>query len=183
MIAFLAFLTIIAQLAVVAVAACWLVQRLSGGRRRPLDTVSGWITNDALKLAWLVAAVATAGSLYMSEVEEFQPCSLCWYQRIAMYPLVVILGVGVLRNDRGVRWYALPLALIGAGIAAYHYQLERFPDQEALACSLSVPCTTIWFEEFGYITIPMMALSAFLLIAVILTLGGRRHGQGVTDEA
>jgi disulfide bond formation protein DsbB len=100
-----------------------------------------------------------------------------------MYPLVVLLGIAVLRRDHAARWYAIPIALIGTAIGAYHYQLERFPDQEAIACSSSVPCTTIWFEQLGYLTIPMMALSAFLLIAVILTLGGRHHGQGFADQA
>ncbi len=144
--------------------------------------IAGWIAADWLKLAWLVAAVATLGSLYMSEVRHFQPCPLCWYQRIAMYPLVVILGIAVLRRDHAVGRYVLPLSLIGAAIGLYHYQLERFPEQDAIACSTAVPCTTIWFEQLGYITIPMMAMSAFLLIATIVTLGGR-HGQGIADEA
>ncbi len=182
MIEFLAFLTVVAQLAVLVVVISWGVQKASAGARRPLDAIARVIAPDALKLAWLVAAIATLGSLYMSEMRNFQPCPLCWYQRIAMYPLVVLLGVAVLRGDRDVRWYVLPQALIGAAISVYHYQLERFPDQEKIACSTDIPCTTIWFEQFGYITIPMMALSAFLLIAVITTLGAR-HGQGIAREA
>jgi disulfide bond formation protein DsbB len=177
----LAVCTVLAQVAVVVTIACWLVQRLSA--RRPLDALTRLVQRDALRLAWLTAAVATAGSLYMSEMRDFQPCPLCWYQRIAMYPLALILLVAAVRDDRRVGWYALPLTLVGGGIAAYHYQLERFPDQETLACSTSVPCTTIWFEQFGYITLPMMALSAFALIASLIWLGGRTHGQGITNEA
>lgn len=180
MIEFLALLTVVAQACVAIVVVSWVVERVSP--RRPLDTIAGWISADWLKLAWLVAAIATFGSLYMSEVRHFQPCPLCWYQRIAMYPLIVILGIAVLRRDATIWRYVLPLSLIGAAIGAYHYQLERFPEQEAIACSSAVPCTTIWFEQLGYITIPMMAMSAFLLVAVIVTLGGR-HGQGVTSEA
>jgi disulfide bond formation protein DsbB len=179
---FLAVLAVAAQVAVVL----WVVLRgieLLGGSRRPLDAAGRLIARDALKLAWLVSLVATAGSLYMSEVQHYQPCVLCWYQRIAMYPLVVILGIAALRRDEQVRRYVLPLVGIGAAISIYHYQLERFPEQETIACSATVPCTTIWFEQFGYITIPMMALSAFALIAVILATGRRGHGQGVTDEA
>ena len=182
MIEFLTALTVAAQLAVVA----WIVLRvveLLGGPRGPLDAVGRWLQQDALKLAWLVAAVAMAGSLYMSESRHFIPCPLCWYQRIAMYPLVVVLGIAALRRDESARWYAIPLALIGSVISIYHYQLERFPDQETIACSASVPCTTIWFEQLGYITIPMMALSAFALVVVILIAGGRHHGQGIADEA
>jgi disulfide bond formation protein DsbB len=178
MIGFLAVLTIVAQVLVAA----WLVLRLIelvGGTRRPLDAIARAIGPDSLKIAWLVAATAMAGSLYLSEVRHFPPCVLCWYQRIAMYPLVLVLGIAAVRRDPAVRIYAIPLALIGLGISAYHYQLERFPDQETIACTTSVPCTTIWFEQFGYITTPLMALSAFALICVVLTLGGR-HGRVTT---
>lgn len=180
MIELLAILTVVAQVIVVLAAVAWIAARR--GRHGLLDALTRAIGPDSLKLAWLVAVVATAGSLYMSEVRHFQPCPLCWYQRIAMYPLVVVLGVAVLRRDPGVRWYVLPVVLIGAAISAYHYQLERFPDQDAIACSSDIPCTIIWFEQLGYITIPMMALSAFGLIATILMLGGR-HGQGIPRKA
>ena len=70
-----------------------------------------------------------AGSLYFSEVAHFVPCRLCWYQRIAMYPLVLLLGIATLRRDVGIRLYAIPLAAIGAAVSIYHVQLERFPDQ------------------------------------------------------
>jgi disulfide bond formation protein DsbB len=173
-------LTLAAQAVVALTLVLWIVERASA--RRPLRAIGRRIGHDALKLAWLVAAIATAGSLYLSEVRHFEPCPLCWYQRIAMYPLVVVLGIAVLRRDHDARWYAIPVALVGLAIGAYHYQLERFPDQDAIACTSSVPCTTIWFEQLGYITIPMMAMSAFALVVVILTVGGR-HGQGIPDEA
>ena len=79
------------------------------------------------------------GSLYFSEVAHFVPCRLCWYQRIAMYPLVLLLGIATLRRDRGIRLYAIPLAAIGAAVSIYHVQLERFPDQASF-CSLEAPC-------------------------------------------
>ncbi|MCW2920792.1 MAG: disulfide oxidoreductase [Thermoleophilia bacterium] len=180
MLELLTALTLAAQAIVALALACWIVERVSS--RSPLRAIGLRIGHDALKLAWLVAAVATAGSLYMSEVRHFEPCPLCWYQRIAMYPLVVLLGIAVLRRDHLARWYAIPIALVGLAIGAYHYQLERFPDQDAIACTSSVPCTTIWFEQLGYITIPMMAMSAFALVVVILAIGGR-HGQGIPDEA
>ena len=181
MVELLALLTIAAQLVVLLTGACWLLAHVAH-EPRPLALLTRAVGPDALRLAWLVAAVATVGSLYMSEYRHFQPCTLCWYQRIAMYPLVVVLGVAAWRRDLGARFAVLPLALLGASISIYHYQLERFPHQEQIACSSTVPCTTIWFEQFGYITIPMMALSAFALIAVILTIGAR-NGQGITNEA
>jgi disulfide bond formation protein DsbB len=183
MIALLALLTVVAQVVVLGVLVLWVLERTKVTCRRPLDTVARLIGPDALRLAWLVVAIATAGSLYFSEVRHFTPCPLCWYQRIAMYPLVLVLAVATWRRDLSVRWYVLPIALLGGVIGVYHYQLERFPEQEAIACSTAVPCTTIWFEQLGYITIPMMALSAFALVATILVLGGRSHGQGSTNQA
>ena len=180
MIAFLAVLAVVAQLATLGVLVAWIMQRV--GSRRPFDALVAVVGPDALRLAWLVALVAMAGSLYFSEVRHFAPCPLCWYQRIAMYPLALVLGIAAVTDDRRIGRYVLPVALVGAAISSYHYQLERFPDQEAVACSKEIPCTTIWFEQFGYITLPLLALSAFLLIAALVWLGGR-HGQGVTSEA
>lgn len=178
-------LAIAAQLATVLVVGAWVVQRARrtrGAAARPFDALVRVVGGDALRIAWLAALVATAGSLYFSEMRHFQPCPLCWYQRIAMYPLVLTLGVAAVTNDRRVGRYVLPPVLVGAAISLYHVQLERFPQQEARACSKAVPCTTIWFEQFGYITMPVLALSAFAFIAALVWLGGR-HGQGVTTQA
>ena len=119
-------------------------------------------------MAFAVALMATLGSLYFSEIAHFEPCRFCWYQRIAMYPLVVILGIAAWRKDIGARIYVLPLAVIGAILATYHYLLQWFPNIEVTACSTTAPCTGVWFREFGYISIPFLALSAFLLIIALL---------------
>jgi disulfide bond formation protein DsbB len=182
MITLLATATLVAQVLLGVVAVAAVLAAL--GRGSMLDAVGRFVGPDAVRLAWLVALVATVGSLYMSEVRHFQPCPLCWYQRVCMYPLVVVLGIAALTRDHRIGRYVLPLTVIGAATSVYHYQLERFPEQEAVACSRSVPCTTIWFEQFGYITIPMMALSAFALIGVLVWLAGRtHHGQGISDQA
>jgi disulfide bond formation protein DsbB len=97
-------------------------------------------------------------------VAHFVPCRLCWYQRIAMYPLVPMLGLAALRADDSVRRYALVLAAIGAPISAWHILVERFPNLESGACDPANPCSLIWVNTFGYLTIPTMALSAFCLI-------------------
>jgi disulfide bond formation protein DsbB len=122
--------------------------------------------------AWIVAVLATAGSLYFSEVAHFEPCRLCWYQRIAMYPLVVILGVAAVRRDPGVRRYAVPLAVIGALIATYHYALEWLPWLDSGVCAATTPCTIVWFRQLGFVSLPYLALSAFLLIVALLWLAG-----------
>lgn len=130
-------------------------------RRSGFGEMSTW-------LATLVALVATVGSLTYSEWFGFEPCLLCWYQRIAMYPLVPVLAVGALRRDPAVRLYGLPLSLIGTAIASWHYLLQTFPALDTGACSLGVPCTAKYVNEFGFVSIPFMALSGFVLITVLL---------------
>lgn len=125
-------------------------------------------------MAFAVALTATLGSLYHPEVARFTPCELCWYQRIAMYPLPVLLAVAWRRGDALVRRYVVPVAAIGAGLALYHYQLERFPDQGGFSCTADVPCTLVWVWMFRFISIPFMALSAFALIAWLVWIAGQR---------
>ena len=125
---------------------------------------------QALALAAFVAVIATAGSLYFSEVAHFTPCKLCWYQRIAMYPLAPTLVVATIRRDLGVRVYGAILAVVGALVATYHVLLERYPTLESSICDPTNPCTLIWVERFGYLTIPGMAPSGFALILVLLAI-------------
>ena len=120
-------------------------------------------------LAWAQALVATTGSLFLSEVLGYPPCVLCWYQRIAMYPLVVVLAVGILRRDRGVYQTVLPLSLIGLAIALYHNLLYvGFIPEAASACRAGVSCTTRFFEWFGFVTIPFLSLTAFTVITILM---------------
>jgi disulfide bond formation protein DsbB len=120
-------------------------------------------------LAFLVAATSTLGSLYFSEIAEFTPCRLCWFQRIAMYPLSVVLLVGAIRKDAAVRWYAGPLAAIGAGVSAYHTLIEWRPALDTGACEATGPsCTYVWFREFGFLSLATMALVGFLTILILL---------------
>ena len=120
-------------------------------------------------LAWLVAIVATAGSLYFSEVRLFVPCALCWWQRIWMYPLVGVLGIGVFSRDERVWRYGLPLAVVGLGTAWYHYLIQRVPELAPPAvCRSGVPCTLQYIDWFGFVTIPFLAGMAFTVITVLL---------------
>ncbi|MFA9443899.1 disulfide bond formation protein B [Egicoccus sp. AB-alg6-2] len=122
----------------------------------------------ALPLATAVAVVATGGSLYLSEVAGYLPCALCWYQRIAMYPLVVVLGVATLRRDQAAWTTVAPLTVIGAGIAAWHVAVERMPALGSGVCDPSAPCAIRWVEEFGFLTIPTMALIGFVTITLLV---------------
>jgi disulfide bond formation protein DsbB len=121
----------------------------------------------AIVIAWVVALLATVGSLYFSEVAGFTPCTLCWYQRIAMYPFVVLLGVAALRRARSVTG-APALAAAGAAVAGYHVALEWIPSLDTGACAVAAPCTYVWFREFGVFSLPTLALTAFLLILTLL---------------
>ena len=124
-----------------------------------------------VQLAWLQAVVATGGSLYFSEVLKLVPCVLCWYQRIAMYPLVVILTIGLFVRETRIRLYVLPFSLIGLGISVYHNLLYYGILPESIApCTAGVSCTTRQIEWFGFVTIPLLALIAFSVISVCLLL-------------
>ena len=133
-----------------------------------------FIRRYGLYLAWLVSMVATGGSLYFSEVALFIPCPMCWWQRILMYPLVLLLGVASYVGDRKVVRYALPLSVIGMGTAAWQYAGQKFPDLFPLGvCRGGVPCTTQYINWAGFITIPFLSLVAFTLITVILVIMAR----------
>jgi disulfide bond formation protein DsbB len=112
----------------------------------------------------LVATVATLGSLYLSEVAHLPPCRLCWYQRIAMYPLVVVLGIGWLRRDAGARLPGLVLAGLGLAVNLWHVAVEIRPSLEGSGCDPANPCSIRWVEQLGFWTIPRMATVAFSLV-------------------
>jgi disulfide bond formation protein DsbB len=159
----LAFLLIVLGLRLAGVAGPWRFVR---------ETVDG----SELWLAFLVALIATAGSLFFSEVAHFVPCKLCWYQRICMYPLLV-LALPALAGDRRAARYLLPLPIVGLGVAVWHLLVERGLVAETQSCLLSAPggCRTRWIEEFGYVTIPALAATGFALIAVFLSLDAFRR--------
>lgn len=122
-----------------------------------------------LYLSWLQALIATLGSLYYSEIRHFTPCVLCWYQRILMYPLVIIIAIGILRRDKGVYLYVLPLSILGSLIAFYHVLLQKGFLPEAVApCQIGASCTTKFVGYFGFVTIPVMSLTAFIIITVCM---------------
>jgi disulfide bond formation protein DsbB len=157
------------------VLAVWLVAtaRPDGGVAARLEE----LRHGAIWLGWVVALVTTLGSLYYSEVAHFVPCPLCWYQRICMYPLSVILLVAAIRRDRSVWLTAGPLVLIGLGFAAYHTQLQAFPDQHSSFCTTLEPCTTRYVWEFGFVSLPFMSLAAFVFVGIMVMLA-----RTATDE-
>ena len=125
----------------------------------------------AIPISFLIALTSMSMSLFFSEIARFQPCLLCWYQRIAMYPLVFLFGVSLLKKEsKHILYYAMPLVLIGGVIAGIH-TFEQLSANPILPCSsigLSESCTRFFFRTYGYITIPTMSFSAFLFIASLL---------------
>lgn len=152
---FTAFLALTANVATVGLLATW-------RRWRIPSTAAVWAAAG-------VAAVATVGSLIYSLVYDLVPCDLCWYQRIAMYPLVLVLGIAAYRQDlASARIFGLPLAAAGGLIGGYHYLIQHFPSLEAGTCSFSAPCSAPYVWRYGFLSIPFMAMSGFLLIIVLL---------------
>lgn len=163
---FFSLLTVVAGLGAIGLVVMAILAR---GGNQPAALVGRSISDAGVWLAFLVAATATLGSLYFSEIADFVPCRLCWFQRIAMYPLAPILLVGAIRRDPGVRWYVAPIAVIGAIIAGYHTLIEWRPELDTGTCELTGPsCTAFWFREFGFITLATMALVGFLTILTLL---------------
>lgn len=136
-----------------------------------VNSVSGMMRFGHLfaYLAWMIALAGMVGSLFFSEVMSLPPCVLCWYQRIAAYPLVVIIPVGILLRDVRMKYYALPLSVIGLIIAVYHNLLYYGVISEPLVpCTEGVPCTLQQIEWLGFITIPFMSLVSFAVMSLLL---------------
>ncbi|MEK5069657.1 disulfide oxidoreductase [Sporosarcina sp. FSL K6-1508] len=129
------------------------------------------LQGSLLYVAWVVSLVAMFGSLYFSEIKGYIPCELCWYQRIFMYPLTLILGIGTFQNDSSVKKFVIPLALIGGSISFMHYLEQKIPGFGGIKpCVSGVPCSSQYINWFGFITIPFLALVAFVIITFCMFL-------------
>lgn len=126
------------------------------------------VSHQRAPLTLAVGMVATLGSLYFSEVANYVPCRLCWFQRIAMYPIALVALVALIRRDRGARWYLIPMAGIGLVISGYHYLIERGLLADSGSClAIGPSCADIWFEEFGFVTLAFMALAGFAAVLAL----------------
>lgn len=126
-------------------------------------------------ICWMLAVASTAGSLFFSEVMNFPPCSLCWYQRIFTYPLVILILPGLIPFDPKVIKYALPLVIVGWCITFYHNLLYyKFIPESAAPCSQGVSCTTSYIEWFGFVSIPLLSLLNFSISLILLIIAYRK---------
>jgi disulfide bond formation protein DsbB len=157
------------------------------GVRGPLDRLRGLLWGYELWGAFVVASIATGGSLFYSQIAGFVPCEFCWFQRVLMYPLSLLTLFLAARGDnRGAR-YLIPLPVVGAGTSIYHMLIERDVIHEPKACSIQVPggCGINWIanHSFGYLTIPTLALTAFLLLIGFLVLASAGEDETADDAA
>ena len=138
----------------------------------PLRAVRNALWGYELWAAFAVSAIATGGSLFFSEIAHFVPCELCWFERICLFPLSIVTLLAALAADHRVARYLLPLPLAGAGVAVYHLLIERGVVGQSTTCLVSAPggCATKWINEFGYVTIPTLALTGCLLLLGLLGL-------------
>lgn len=172
--------------------ACWvgalsilvgaLIRRF--GKPDALDEARAQVGRIALPLAWAIALVTTLGSLYYSKVQGYVPCELCWYQRICIYPWSVILGIAAWRRDASIKLYAVPVLCISVVISAYHSWIQWFPPTSGTSfCTLDAPCTTKFVNEFQFVTLPFMALSAAVfMIALLLASDPSQNEYDTTEE-
>ena len=123
---------------------------------------------NRLFAAWVTSFVATMGSLYFSEIRGYEPCELCWYQRIFMYPIVLLLAAAVIKKDAKAALYSAIFSAVGGLISIYHYSIQKldFMSENAPACGM-VPCTGQYINWLGFITIPFLALTAFVIIFIL----------------
>lgn len=127
-----------------------------------------FLKSNLLQFALIISLTSTLGSLYFSEILKLPPCVLCWYQRIFMYPLVIIFAVGIWKKDKNIPFFVLPLSIIGTIVAAYHNLLYYKIILESLTpCTLGISCTTKQIEWLGFITIPFLSLMAFISITIL----------------
>lgn len=180
-----AFLALIADAMVVLVVMGFLLTRTSAASREQWTRFRDGVTPFALHLAWVVAMLATLGSLYLSQIAGAYPCEFCWFQRICMYPLSLLLGIAAFRGDLQIaKRYFITLPIVGAVLAVYHYQLEHVPNEPHGDCG-PVSCSAPIFNIFGFISVPFLSMAAFFLIITLLLVARSRNDdedEDVEDE-
>ena len=172
-----AVLALVADALVLLAVIAFIYSRTSPSAHEWWGRLRDGVTPFALQVAWIVAVLATFGSLFLQFFEQLDPCEFCWFQRICMYPLSLLLGIAAFRGDVQVaKRYFIGLSLVGAGLAIYHYQLEHIP--QPTVCGSAVPCNVAVINIFGFISVPFLSMAAFLLISTLLLMARGRD----TDE-
>ena len=161
--------TLIASIFVIGFIALFIHMLIAHRKSKLFESIIRFIHENYLILGFIISTVATLGSLFYSEIMNYAPCVLCWYQRIAMYPLVALFLVGMFQPIKYTIKFTLPVVSIGLFIAIYHNLLHYgIVPETASPCRAGVPCSTVYINWLGFITIPMLSAIAFALIFIIL---------------
>lgn len=170
----LSVLTTLGQILIVVLSILILIKKWKPELTPKFDKVFAFIGKHGIALAFTVALVSTLGSLTYSDILGYEPCKLCWFQRIFMYPQIFLLGIALYRREKTIIPYALLLAVFGEIIALYHYIIQLgFLPAPCTVSGYSVSCAKKFILQFGYITIPLMAFTAFVMIIFFLMLSKR----------
>lgn len=161
----LIFLTLVSGIALVLFLVLIGINR---NKENFISDIKNWVGKNSLWIGFIVTLVATLGSLFYSNIMMYEPCKLCWFQRIFMYPLPLLFGIAIQKKDSGVRKYAIPMAIIGSLISIYHYVQQIIEKSVGCDVGSAVDCAVKYTFDYGYITIPMMALTAFLVTIIVL---------------
>lgn len=172
-----AFLTLLGDLFILQTAVFFILEKLR--IFKGLSLSNKYLGPHAFLLSFGISLFATLGSLFFSEVAKFSPCALCWYQRIFMYPQPIILYLAIVRDEKFIRPYLVVLNILGAIIALYHYYIQVFPKSFLANCEIAggVSCIKGYQFYFGYISIPMMALTGFVLNIIFLSFGNKTRNS------
>ena len=137
-----------------------------------------FIKENLLQFALLIAFISTIGSLYFSEFVKFPPCSLCWYQRLFMYPIVFVISIGLWKRDKNITYFILPFSIIGLLISIYHNLLYYgFISDRFEPCTIGVSCTEKQLDLFGFVSIPLLSLLAFATITILTLIYKKQTGN------
>lgn len=143
-----------------------------------MKQIKKWFGEHGIYIAWAIALLSFAGSVYFAEFRGIPRCALCWWQDIFMYPLVIIIGTGVLRKDRSIAVYTLPMSIIGTMIALYQNLLIWNVISESFApCTLGVSCVIQTWIALNFITLPLLSLIAFTLITLLMVFHHRANSH------
>jgi disulfide bond formation protein DsbB len=176
-----AVLALVADALVLLAAIAFIYSRTSPSAHEWWGRLRDGVTPFALQVAWIVAVLATFGSLFLQFFEQLDPCEFCWFQRICMYPLSLLLGIAAFRGDVQIaKRYFIGLSLVGAGLAIYHYQLEHIP--QPTVCGSAVPCNVAVINIFGFISVPFLSMAAFLLISTLLLMARGRDTDDYDED-
>lgn len=174
-ISFLSFGTVVLDILIVCGFLIYIFS-FKAKNKSSLGKIISMLGKNSIEISLLVATFASLSTLFLSEVARLAPCELCWYQRVFMFPQVVLLGIALLKNDTKVRVTTLVLSLIGLGIALYHILLQVFPAY--FPCSdRAISCALVQFRYFGYVTIPVMSATVFTFIILLMLFGLRRGAK------